>query len=68
MELKNSCPYLGIPPLASSAVVLYEKGKQTELCRDSCYSGRGMKTIDLDPKGLEMVVCLSTPCGLGSNF
>jgi hypothetical protein len=66
MELKNNCPYLGIPPLAGSVVVLCEKGAQ--LRRDLYCSVRSMKTIDLVSKGLETVVCLDTPCSLGSNF
>ena len=67
MVLKNNCPYLGILPLAGSEGGLYERGKESEVRGDSCCSVRGMKTIDLDPKGLEMVVFPNTPCSLGSN-
>jgi hypothetical protein len=68
IELNNNCPYLGTPILAGSAVVLCDKGKRAELRRDACRSVRGIKIIDLSPKGLETVVCSNTPCSLKSNF
>lgn len=66
--LKNNCPYLGIRSLEGSKVVLRERGKKAELRRNSCCPVLGMKTTVLDPKGLETVVFLTTPCSLESNF
>lgn len=68
MVLKNNYAYLGIPPLGGFQVVLCQQREELEFRRDSYCFVRGMKTIDLDLKGLEMAVCPDTPCSLGSNF